>query len=39
MADALAPCIGRSSAMMVLVMQGKQVLVFTEKRFQLPVPS
>ena len=38
-ADALATCVARSSAAMILIMQDKQVLVIHEERFQLPVPS
>ena len=38
-ADALAPCVTRSSATMTLTMQDKWVLVFHWERFQLPVPS
>ena len=37
--DALAPCITRSSATMVLIMKDKQVLVFHKNGFQCPVPS
>ena len=36
-ADALAPCVARSSAAMVLAMRNGQVLVFHEEGFQLPV--
>ena len=38
-ADALAPCIARSSATMVLTVQGKWIFVFHEDEFQLPTPS
>ena len=38
-ADALSPRIARASAAMVLSMEDKQILVFHEKWFQLPVPS
>ena len=38
-ADALAPCVPRPSAAMVLNMQSKQVVVFHEAKFQTPVPS
>ena len=38
-ADALAPYNARPSAVMVLTMQVKQVLVFHKYGFQLPVPS
>ena len=36
--DALALCIARSSAVMVLTIQYKPVLIFLEAGFQLPVP-
>ena len=35
-ADALAPCVTKSSATMVLTMQDIQVLAIHEKRFQQP---
>ena len=38
-ADDLAPCIARSSAAMVLIMEDEQIHVFHEVGFQLPVPS
>ena len=38
-ADALAPRVARASAAMVLTMEDKQILVFHEEGFQLPVPS
>ena len=38
-ADALAPCLARSSATMTLTTQDKWVLVFHWEGFQLPVPS
>ena len=39
-ADALAPCVARSSAAMVLaIYNNKQVCVFEEEAFQLYVPS
>ena len=38
-ADGLAPWVARPSAAMVLNMQDKQVLVFHEEGFQLPVSS
>ena len=38
-ADALAPCVARASASMVLTMQDKQLLVFHKERFQRPVLS
>ena len=34
-ADALAPCVARSSATMVLNLQHKQVIVFHKEWFQL----
>ena len=37
-ADALVPCVTRTSAAMTLTIWNKQVLVFQEKGFQLPVP-
>ena len=37
--DAMAPNITRSSAIMKLTMQDKQVLVFHEGGFQLGMPS
>ena len=37
--DALAHCIARISATIVLTYQDKQVLVFTDEEFQLPAPS
>ena len=37
--DALAPCIARVSATMVLNVKGKKVLVFHEEEFQLPPSS
>ena len=37
-ADALAPCISRPSAAMILIMQEKQVFVFHQEGFQLPEP-
>ena len=36
-ADALAPCVARTSAAMILIMLYKQVLVLLEQEFQLPV--
>ena len=38
-ANALAPCITRSSAAMVLAMQDKQVFVFHKVGFQIWVPT
>ena len=38
-ADALAPCVTKSSAAMVLIMQDEHVLVFHEEGFQQPAPS
>ena len=38
-ADALAPCVTRTSTAMVLNMQYKQILVFNEEGFQQPAPS
>ena len=35
---AVAPCIIRPSAPMILIMKNKQVLVFYEKKFQLQWP-
>ena len=37
--DALAPCVTRSSATIVLNMQDKWILDFCKEGFQLPVPS
>ena len=36
-ADALAPCVARTSAAMILIMKNRQVLVLLEEDFQLPV--
>ena len=36
-ADALAPCVARTSAAMILIMQNRQVFVLLEEEFQLPV--
>ena len=36
-ADALAPCITRASAAMILIIQNRQVLVLPKEEFQLPV--
>ena len=36
-ADALAPCVARTSAVMILPMWNRQVLVLLEEGFQLPV--
>ena len=36
---ALAPCVTRTSAAMILITQGSQAFVFDDKEFQLPVPS
>ena len=38
-ADALAPCIARTSSAMVLTMQDNCILVFYEERCRLPAPS
>ena len=38
-ADALAPCVARSSAAMLLIMWDHQVLVFDEQEFLVLVPS
>ena len=38
-ADALAPFITRSSAIIILTMQDKWVLVFHEEEFQVHLPS
>ena len=35
--DALAPCVARTSAPMILIMNNKPVLVLREEGFQLPV--
>ena len=37
-AEALAPCVARTSAAMVLNMQNKQVFAFYEERFHLRQP-
>ena len=37
-ADALAPCVARPSATMVLTKQDKKLFVFHEERSELPVP-
>ena len=37
--DALAPCVPKTSAVMVLALQIKQVIFFHEQRFQLLLPS
>ena len=37
-ADALAPCIARPSAAMILIMYNRQVFVLHEEGIQLPVP-
>ena len=34
-ADALAPCVARTSAAMILIMLNRQVLVLLEEEFQL----
>ena len=36
-ADALAPCVARTSAAMILIMENMQFLVLLEEEFQLPV--
>ena len=36
-ADALAPCVARTSAAVILIMYNRQVLVLLEDEFQLPV--
>ena len=36
--DALAPCVTRPSAAMVLCVQDKGALIFREEGFQLPTP-
>ena len=38
-ADALAPCVARTSATIALIMLDKQVLVFHKEGSHLPVPS
>ena len=38
-ADDLAPYVARSSAAMALVMLDKEVLVFPQEKFELPVLS
>ena len=35
--DALAPCVARTSAAMILIMENRQVFVLLEGEFQLPV--
>ena len=37
-ADALAPCVARASAAMILIMWDTQVLVIYDESFQGPVP-
>ena len=34
-ADGMAPCVTRSSAPMMLIMQNREALVYHEKEFQL----
>ena len=36
-ADALAPCVARTSAAMILIMVNRQVLVLLEDEFKQPV--
>ena len=36
-ADALAPCVARTSAAMKLILYNRQVPVLLEEEFQLPV--
>ena len=36
-ADALAPCVARTSAAMILIMLNRQVLVLLDEEFQLYV--
>ena len=36
-ADALAPCVARTSAAMILIVSNRQVLVLVQEEFQLPV--
>ena len=36
-ADGMAPCITRSSVLMRLIMQNREVLVYYEEEIQLPV--
>ena len=38
-ADALAPCVAKSTASMILTVQDKYILVFLKKIFQLTAPS
>ena len=38
-ADAMAPCVARASAVMMLTLQDKRTLVFNEEGFQMPTPS
>ena len=38
-ADALPPCVARSSAAMILTMQDKQALVILKEEFQQAAPS
>ena len=35
-ADALAPCVTKPSSAMALTMQGKRIILFHKKGFQLP---
>ena len=37
-ADALAPCVARTSAAMILIIYNRQFLVLPEEEFQLLVP-
>ena len=36
-ADALAPCVARTSGAMILILYNRQVLVLLEEEFQLPM--
>ena len=37
--DALAPCVARSSAAMMLTLRNEWILIFHKEGFQLPAPS
>ena len=38
-ADSLAPCVAGLSAIMILTMQNKRVILFYEEKYERPVPS
>ena len=38
-ADALAPCVARTSAAMILIVWNRQVLVLLKEEFLLPVSN